>query len=232
MPGTVPAASNLPKSLTYTIVPPPHSQIASNILILLHSLGDTHESFAALAAHLALPETLCISLRAPNYMPLNLPGFQWGADILLTSTGTLSLDAKFTNAGTKSLARLVDTLTELGWKPREISFFGWGQGGMCALDFLASRLDTEFGGLVSVGGPIGSETKVEVKDGKKGVTPVILLGGNRKSLVTKEAEEKLKNCFKDVEVVRWKREGDAMMKDKDEVTPIMKWVFLSWFFDL
>jgi len=221
MPGSPPTNETFP-SISCTIVP--HSltpTTPANILILLHSIGSTNESFTRLARNLSLPETTCISLRAPRSLPFGIDGYQWGEDIRLSSDGDIQLDAKFDEAGYALLKIVVDTLLETGWRHREIMFFGWGQGAICAFDFLCRDLAHEFGGLISIGGIIGSEvTTVVTDDNEKSPTPILACGGSS-GLMNEQAEDRIKSLFKNVDVVRWQREGDGIMQNRDETLPVM-----------
>ncbi|KAF3920146.1 hypothetical protein AA313_de0203441 [Arthrobotrys entomopaga] len=227
MPGTPPTSATFPKSITTTIVPSPKSVDPANILILLHSIGDTQAGFANLAKSLNLPETTCISLCAPKNLPFGLQGYQWGEDVVFQGQD-LSLDVKFANAGFRTLKTVVEKLLSEGWKSREIFFFGWGQGAICVFDYLCregidgTSMTSEFGGVVAIGGIVGSEVKTVVTDeAKKSATPILVCGG-RNGLVTGKAEERVKSLFKDVKVVKWDREGDGMMNDAKEATPVMQ----------
>lgn len=106
----------------------------TNVLLLLHGLGDTHDSFTKLGKQMNLPETACISVRGPQTL-LDLGGFHWGDDIIFDSTnGGIDADAGFKQA-TATLKGLVldDLIQKCGYKAREIVLFGFGQGGMAAL---------------------------------------------------------------------------------------------------
>lgn len=85
---------------------------------------------------MALPETACLSLRGPQNL-LDLGGFHYGDEIMFdSSNGGLDADAGFKQT-TEILKSLIikDVLIEkCGYKPRDIIFFGFGQGGMAALN--------------------------------------------------------------------------------------------------
>ena len=148
-----PTPTDFPSNLTLTLTPPPPppststttttppaSATPTNILLLLHGLGDTLPPLTSLAQALHLPETTILTLQAPTHLPLDLPGYHWGDDISFdSSTGALDMDAGF--ARSKRLINdtiIRDTLiAKCGYAPREISLFGIGQGGMLAL--LAGR---------------------------------------------------------------------------------------------
>ena len=117
----------------------PNNDAPTNVLVFLHGLGDKHDSFTKLGQQLNLPETVCISVQGPQGL-LDLGGFHWGEDIIFDSTsGGLDPDAGFKTT-TKLLRSVVeDALVEkCGYSPREIVFFGFGQGGMAALNVAGS----------------------------------------------------------------------------------------------
>jgi len=132
------------------------------------------------------------------------------------------LDAPFATAGTAAIASIVETLVnKLDWTAREIHFFGFGQGGMCVLDYISRNATVDYGSAVSIGGILGSETPRAEKDGQKVKTALLVCGGSRGSVVTREAEDNLKKEFESVEIVRWRREGDGMMSNREEMMGIM-----------
>lgn len=107
----------------------------TNVLVLLHGLGDKHESFANLGKQMNLPETACISVEAPNNL-LDLGGRHWGDDIIFDSTsGGLDTDTGFKQS-TELLVKLVNDglIEKCGYQHRQVMFFGFGQGGMAALN--------------------------------------------------------------------------------------------------
>lgn len=105
------------------------------MLILLHGLGDKHDSFTNLGKQMNLPETACVSVQGPTNL-LDLGGFHWGDDIIFDSTsGGLDADAGFKQTTDFLLKLLRDGLVEkCGYSLRELMFFGFGQGGMAALN--------------------------------------------------------------------------------------------------
>lgn len=83
-----------------------------------------------------LPETCCLSIQGPANL-LDLGGFHWGDDIIFDSTsGGIDSDAGFKKT-TELLKDVVDNvlIEKCGYKPRDIFFFGFGQGGMAASNF-------------------------------------------------------------------------------------------------
>ena len=225
MPSRLPTASDFSPNLDLAIVPPPVSQEPVNILLLLHGLGDTYASFTNLARQLSLPETACIALQAPTPLPFELGGFHWGDDIIFDQdSGQMDFDTGFLKA-TKILGR--DTLQDVlmkhcGYQPREIVILGYGQGGMAAL--AASRsLTEELGGIVSIGGPLPSfNTGEGALPTSKNRTPLLVLGGSSKTLVTDTALTRLRSAFDFVEYKRWNKAGDSMPRNREEMLPIMQ----------
>jgi len=108
------------------------------------------------------------------------------------------------------------------YQPREIIFFGFGQGGMTALTTAAS-FDTELGGIVSIGGPLPSSIPSSSTPSSKNRTPVLILGGSSRTLITSDAISKLGAKFQFVDYKKWPNKvGDGMPRNRDEMLPIMQ----------
>lgn len=78
----------------------------------------------------------------------------------------------------------------------------------------------ELGGVVSVGGPLPGDAPASLKP--KAKTPIIVCSGTDSRWVNPSAESKLKNVFGTVQISRYRRSGDTMPKDRDEMLPIMQ----------
>lgn len=112
----------------------PGEDVATNVLLLLHGLGDKKESFARLGQQMQLPETVCIAIEAPNTL-LDLDGRHWGDDIIFdTSNGGLDADSGL-KAATELLKIIINEtlIDKCQYQAREIVIFGYGQGGMVGL---------------------------------------------------------------------------------------------------
>jgi predicted esterase len=222
----IPELGDFPKDLIVAISPPTDDKPAANILILLHGLGDTHSPFAALGKTLNFPETACLAVRAPSTLPFDNNGYHWGDDLIFdSSSGGLDMEANFTTTHKLFKILIDDVLVgKCGWKRRAMFFIGMGQGGMVALD-VASRLpaaEGEFGGVVSLGGPLPNSAP---SPDPKVKTPVIVMGADKNSAITETVEARLKNVFEFVEVVKWRgRKEDGMMKNQEEALPMMKFM--------
>jgi predicted esterase len=137
------------------------------------------------------------------------------------NTGEMDMDTGFT----KSTRLLLDTvireglLGKCGYKAREIVIFGFAQGGMVALQTAAEMEGEELGGIVSVGGALSSSVSLKAK---KCRTPVLVCKASSKSAVGDSAISKLKDAFEFVEIKEWKRVGDGMMRNREEMMPIMQ----------
>ncbi|MCJ1294627.1 hypothetical protein MMC34_006185 [Xylographa carneopallida] len=223
MPVRLPTTSDFSSHFNLTVTPPPQSQAPVNVLILLHGLGDTNRSFSNLGKQLALPETVCISLQGPTPLPFDLGGFHWGDDIIFDqATGQMELDTGFSKI-TRILTSVIEALVEkCGYQPREIILFGFGQGGMAALATAAS-FDAELGGIVSIGGPLPSSIVPGSASPSKSRTPVLILGGSSRTLITPDAISRLGAKFQYVDCKKWPdKVADGMPRNRDEMLPIMQ----------
>ena len=219
-----PEVSDFPSQLALSIVGPSAHQSPVSVLILLHGLGDSRDSFTRLATQMALPETTCISLQGPSPLPFELGGYHWGDDITFNqSLGETDYDTGFDKSSRLIKEELIEKVLvqNCGYKPGNILLFGFGQGGMAAIaTSLAFRL--ELGGIVSIGGPQPSHITTSRNNDAKNQTPVITLGGSSNTLITQLALSSLKQAFRYVEYVKWSKPGDSMPGNRDEMLPIMK----------
>ncbi|RAK98916.1 alpha/beta hydrolase [Aspergillus ibericus CBS 121593] len=248
---TPPTLSSFPPHLTLTITPPspqthtPSSQNPSpNILLLLHSTGDTSHNLTPLARALNLPETTTITLQAPTPLPFDLGGFHWGDDITFTPDGNLDMDAGFTRSVRVILQEVIMGVLvgKCGYRVRDVLVWGLGQGGMVGLEVARALevglygvdgvdgVDGErcLGGVVSIGAPVGLEGGKGLGGGGrsgngKSKTPVLIAAGKEGdgTVVTAAGVKRTQEWFEFVEVVRYKRRGDGMPKNREEMTPIM-----------
>jgi predicted esterase len=100
-------------------------------------LGDAHLPFAQLGTQMNLPETACISIKAPEPLPFEASSFHWGDDVIFDNTvGTIDPDGGFKKVVPRLIKEVIeDTLIKkCGYQPRELMLFGFGQGGMVALN--------------------------------------------------------------------------------------------------
>lgn len=220
----LPERADFPKNLVVCIVPPPGGKPPASVLILLHGLGDTCDSFTNLARQLNLPETACISLQGLTPLPFDVGGFHWGDDIVFDqASGNMDVDTGFEKAR-RVIAQVVirDCLIgKSGFTARDVVMFGFGQGGMAALAAVTMSGCGELGGIVSIGGPLPASI-AKAEESKKNATPLLILHGSSKSLVTVTAASRIKASFSNVQIHAWKRPGDGMPTNRDEMLPIMQ----------
>lgn len=142
----------------------------------------------------------------------------------------MEVDTGFTKS-TKMLVEdvIVKGLMEnFGYTPREVMLFGFAQGAMVALNAaieLAKDAKNggsgELGGVVSISGALPLSAPL-LELGKKVKTPVLLCKASERSAVSGSAVARMKDVFEFVEVKEWKRKGDGMMRNRDEMLPIMQ----------
>ncbi|KAK2748952.1 hypothetical protein FQN57_007235 [Myotisia sp. PD_48] len=237
----IPKPSDFPSSLNLTITPP-DSQRSSNILLLLHGLGDSLTPFTSFGAALHLPETTCITLQAPTPLPFELPGYHWGDDLVFEAD-ILDSDPGFTRSTRLIVQDLIRSVLvdKLGYSGRDILIFGFAQGASVALSVAlelhrenaessptGNNNDTarrELGGVIAVGGVLPlSAIKEQGSRANKSKTPVLVLGGSSQgSAVSEGGVRRTKGEFEYVEVVRWKgKREDTMPRNREEMLPIMQ----------
>ena len=223
MPGRLPETSDFPSSVQIFITPPPTtSPRCTNVLILLHGVGDTASSFRQLGLQLALPETTCLTVQAPTLLPFDLGGFHWGnTTVVDPGTGEVNPETGFSRALKIVKQDVIEgvLLNKCGYSPPEILFFGLGQGATIAL-IVTTRLSESFGGIVALGGTLPSS----IPPSASSDTPVLILGGSSDSAVTPPAVETLNSVFNTVDHYRWNRSGDGMPRNRDEMLPIMRFL--------
>lgn len=239
MPGRLPKKSDFSSAVTLSITPrqchpdellsladrtAPSSQQPTNVLILLHGLGDTKASFTKLGEQLSLPETACIAVQAPKPLPFDLGGFHWGDDMIFDQkTGEMDMDTGFKASTNLVLEAVIreGLIGKCGYQARELTIFGYAQGGMVALQVAAELRGEELGGVVSIGGALSLSVPLKALDNKS-KTPVLVCRASRGSSVTDSAVSRLKDGFEYTEVKDWRKNGDGMPSNREEMLPIMQ----------
>lgn len=136
------------------------------------------------------------------------------------SNGELDMDTGFKGATRLLLDHMVrdGLIGKCGYQAREIVIFGFAQGGMAGLHAAAEFEGSELGGVVSIGGGLPDSLALK----KKCKTPVLVCRASKGSKVTDSAVARMKDAFEYVEVKDWKRNGDGMMRNREEMMPIMQ----------
>ena len=109
----------------------------SNLIIMLHGMGDTCDSMMSFAKAVAVPDTTCIAVQAPLEVGI-LPGFMWYAEPDLADAFPHLPEAMRTPKAGLERARgpIHHIITE--WRADHrtgaILLLGYGQGGVAAVD--------------------------------------------------------------------------------------------------
>ncbi|KAI9142354.1 Alpha/Beta hydrolase protein [Paraphysoderma sedebokerense] len=221
-----PSQSDFPLKFVY--IPPPNKNPASNILLLLHGLGDSELPFANLGRSLQLPQTAVMSVTAPYAVPLLDNSYMWVngsfdmiGDVLPPSSSTFHSNLQKTR---QTLIDFINVLTKkpYSYQPSSIFLLGYDQGATTAMDVgLYSSLS--IGGIVSIGGVI-LERKEEIKVNED--TKFLMVYGEDDDVIDPDEEiekiSKLKKKFQlSIETVTLKNKNHGMPNNKTQWTPIM-----------
>ena len=141
---------------------PTKDEIFTNLLIILHGLGDTLDNFKSFGAKLSIPQCSILTLQAPDILPFEC-GYSWypifeenGEMIRPTKKETRRLFGlqKSRKAIVKLISRLIN---DFGYSAENIFLFGYSQGGVVCVDFLLNYMAekelekiTSFGGCVAI----------------------------------------------------------------------------------
>lgn len=144
---------------------------------------------------MSLPETLCISLRAPTPLPFDLGhtspsissdavAFHWGDDVVFDPgkpDGAIDVQACGYAKAVQCVREVLGVLRECGYGMRSVLVLGLGQGGGVALavagnvavdgdgdagGVVGGKVEQELGGVISVGGALPDEFRTGVGKGK------------------------------------------------------------------
>ncbi|KAJ3372363.1 hypothetical protein HDU91_003791 [Kappamyces sp. JEL0680] len=133
--------------------------VNSNLLVLLHGLGDSRDNFAKFGIGMNLPQTGLLLLQAPFPIPYFDEGSCWYPSFDLAGN-ELTMANQDTRLGLEKTRRLLGDLLnghvlwnaarKTGWPAERVFLLGFAQGGQVALD-LAQSLPL-LGGVVSLSG--------------------------------------------------------------------------------
>ncbi|KAJ8325471.1 hypothetical protein BDV3_001274 [Batrachochytrium dendrobatidis] len=150
-----------------------NDKVNSNILILLHGLGDTAANFVQFGVKMQLPQTAICAIAGPSNIPYYDQGTGWFPAYNQVDCTDLDSGCKQLRKGIQSTRSLICSfLTECviaskehpdGWPAERVFLLGFSQGGIMALDvaLMGSWPDTytsempralELGGVVSISG--------------------------------------------------------------------------------
>ncbi|KAK9459326.1 Alpha/Beta hydrolase protein [Lipomyces oligophaga] len=201
----------------------PSSGSLQYALILLHGLGDTNANFTVLANRLNLPSTVVLALQAPKPMPFDLGGFHWGDDLVFSrddqGSEELSPDAEFgvARAYIESIIRTL--INNCGFSCLNIMLWGYGQGGMAALDYVCCCQSLR--AVVSVGGWLPSWIKPRDILPLPRPTRILLCGGITGSQLSNDRCRQISEIFTDFSKVLIPSAGDLMPRNRDEMSLVL-----------
>ncbi|KAJ3099605.1 hypothetical protein HDU97_002912 [Phlyctochytrium planicorne] len=203
----------------------------TNVLILLHGLGDSPENFMKFGEKMALPQTALIAVKAPIPIPLfEDMGTGWypaydseGNDVPKTSQIATDCIEK----SSKLLQSFMEQrVINKGWPNDRCFVMGFSQGGSVALHFAAiQKADMAVNGIISISGwPLRSLPTF------KNRTRFLVTHGNKdKEMALGIAFEKWKELRKSIngpedtlQVSIVDKKDHAMPKSQGEVEQIMK----------
>ncbi len=181
----------------------------SNLLILLHGLGDTNHPFSTFARTLRLPQTATLALQAHVDLPFGL-GKTWfrmhreGDDGDEEAIAELDDEALIGSleAARDELLAVLGRLFALGWEPGLVFLMGFSQGAVLALEAALALGAGRLGGVVCIADTV---LPARVSLGRRlrlgasaGQVPVLAVHGTRDEMVPREEAEKK---------ARWLREN-------------------------
>ncbi|KAM0791768.1 hypothetical protein ACM66B_004032 [Microbotryomycetes sp. NB124-2] len=237
-----PRLSTISKTLQATYAAPNDNGPESNLLILMHGLGDTDKPFADLARSLNLPQTATLSLRAPERIPLlEEEAYQWWSSF--TELGELIPNPNPSKTMTL-LIQLIEHLTSPApgpaWLPNQIHFFGFAQGGTCAAELALAwsrhirlrpasttfsnistpSLDGQLASIVAVSASMLSHPSIGAQ---KSTTKVLLVSRpNEERVVGPGSWTKAFGNVKHVVLSSNSRQGQAMLRGQAEWMEVMR----------
>jgi predicted esterase len=132
--------------------------VESNLVVLLHGLGDTAINFLEFGRRLALPQTSLLAVTAPLALPFGDMGSGWlpafEEDGSLISEPVQMGDRRRVTALRASRRQLVSLLRSLvercNWKGSELFLLGFSQGGTVAVDIATHSRQLVLGGVVGI----------------------------------------------------------------------------------
>jgi phospholipase/carboxylesterase len=127
---------------------PAQTSRSKALMIVLHGLGDSTAGYQWLPSALALPWM--------NYLLVNAPDPYYGGFSWFDFTGDFCPGVQRSR---KLLFELIDAQREGGFPAREMTLFGFSQGGLMTID-VGCRYNQKFAGLVAISGAVCEPEKL------------------------------------------------------------------------
>ncbi|EPY51679.1 phospholipase [Schizosaccharomyces cryophilus OY26] len=190
----------------------PAKEQTYNVVIMMHGLGDSEQSFAQAARNIPLPNTSYISLRGVYRLPLDFGtpegNWMWGEDVHFDMKGDLESEADFSKC-LSVLRELIRRIVDRGILSTRIFFFSFGQGGMAALYCVSQLASTyQFGGVFSFGGKLPLAMTLPSSPFP---ISVYLFEKRKNSSLDDYEESRLKRTFRSVQRICWNRDEKTDM---------------------
>lgn len=162
-----------------------------------------------------MPESAFILIRGTvteDILPKNLD-YVWAPSDMDESSGLLRSSRLILEIVIKD-----GLIRKCFFPPRNIVIIGQSQGGTVSLASAASWNDIEFGGVISIGGPL--PPLFQPPSPSKARTPALVLGGEMGSVVS-AALRQIRDSFLEIEDQIKSNADDTVPKSKDEIKPIL-----------
>ena len=213
-PSRTPVLEDFPRALSMKIVNP--TQPVESCIVLMHNLASNE---ASLNDHVEIlkskyPESAIILLRGLRSIEPENSGYHW-------ADANGDVDEGFINTSRVILEDIIQDvlLAKCRFHPREIVILGHGQGGMAALAATACWNCIEFGGVVSLGGPMPAH--VQVPSNIKAKTPVLIYGGARGDIALAALQQILEN-FSCTDHYDPPSGHDTIPLSEEEIAPLLE----------
>lgn len=215
----IPTKADFLPHISMTIYPDdlndPVDDPVEHIIIYLHQFGGDEKSLGRLARKLRgkLPRSAYILLRGIEPVSPGHNGYSWADLPSQRNEGFLNINQSL----------LVDVIqngliSRCNFKPKNIMVLGHCQGGMAALATVATWDQVEFGGVISIGGPL--PTYVQLPVAVKAKTPALIL---RAALgdVHPSALQRIRETFENVDSETRPGAHDTIPEKLEELRPIL-----------
>lgn len=212
-PSRIPLQTDFPRALSMQIVSP--VQPVESCILLMHNLANNESSLEELVQALKnkQPESAFILLRGLQPVEPGNSGYHW-------ADANAMVDEGFIKTSRVILEDVIQDglMAKCGFQPRDIVILGHGQGGMAALAATACWNCIEFGGVVSLGGPMPGYVQLPFK--VKAKTPVLIYGVARGD-ITPTALQQIQETFSFTDHHIPPREHDTL-PEPNEIAPLLE----------
>lgn len=210
----LPTKADFSSSLSLIISQHEVDEPVEHIVIYLHQLGENEASLQTLAQSLKrrLPRSAYILIRGVEPVPSGGSGYQW-------ADSQSQWDERYLNASRSLLTKVIKDvlISKCNFIPSNIMILGHCEGGMAALAMVALWEGIEFGGVISIEGPLPSH--VQLPSTVKAKTPALILRAVFGDIVP-SALQRIKDTFMTVDV-ETREEAIAAIPDTNTLGPIL-----------